>query len=250
MLGSHSADPIVTFAARGNAEYTVSVHDVDFAGDRSFVYHLYVTASPRILAAHPAAGKQGETRDVEFVVTDGARIDLVRRSVTFPAAGTRLDYRLDTPRGKTPAFPLLVSRHPQSFGTSKALSAPGGITGVFDRLEEEHRYECAWKKGEVWSLRVDARAIDSPLDVSLSIDGPPDKDGKRKELARNDDLPGTVDAGLEFTVPVDGLYEIVVSECGLGRGRIAGVALYRLEIARPPELDFEPHRCSQGERSA
>src|SRR5262249_453914 len=47
VLGSHSADPIVTFPAKANAEYTVSIHDVDFAGDRSFVYRLSVTAGPR-----------------------------------------------------------------------------------------------------------------------------------------------------------------------------------------------------------
>jgi hypothetical protein len=235
VLGSHSVDPIVTFAAGANAEYTVSIRDVDFAGDRSFVYRLCVTASPRIVAAHPAAGKQGETRDVEFIVTDGAKIETVRRSVTFPATDSSFGYRFETPRGKTPAFPLLVSRHPQSFSTSKSLPAPGGITGVFDRSDEEHRYECTWKKGEVWSLRVDARSIDSPLDVSLAIDAPPDKAGKRKEFARNEDLAGTIDAGLDFTVPADGLYEIVVSDVA-GKGG-SPAAVYRLEIAAQ-EPDF------------
>jgi hypothetical protein len=235
VLGSHSADPIVTFTAKANADYTVSIRDVDFAGDRSFVYRLCVTASPRILAARPAAGRQGETRDIEFVVTDGARVELIKRSVTFPATGSRSDYRLDTPRGKTPAFPLLVSRHPQSLADSKTLAAPGGVSGTFAQADEEHRYLCAWKKGEIWSLRVDARTIDSPLDVTLAINGPPDKDGKRKELARNEDLPGTLDAGLDFAVPADGLYEIVVSDAAGKGGSPASV--YRLEIASP-EPDF------------
>ena len=235
VLGSHSADPVVTFAARANAEYTVSIHDVDFAGDRSFVYRLSVTAGPRILAAHPAAGKQGETRDVEFVVTDGNRVERINRSVTFPATGPSFPYRLDTPLGKTPPFPLLVSRHPQSVAGPKMLPLPCGITGVFDRSDDEHRFLCAWKKADVWSLRVDARTIDSPLDMTLSINGPPDKDGKRKELARNEDLPGTIDAGLEFTAPADGLYEIVVSDAAGKGGTPASV--YRLEVA-PSEPDF------------
>ena len=228
-------DPIVTFAAKANAEYTVGIRDVDFAGDRSFVYRLCITAGPRILAARPAAGKQGETRDIEFVVTRGDKVELVKRSVTFPANGPSYAYRLDTPQGKTPAFPLLVSRFPQTFAPTKTLALPGGVTGVFDRTDDEHRYQCAWKKGEVWSLRVDARTIDSPLDVSLSINSPPDKDGKRKELARNDDLPGTLDAGLDYTVAADGLYEIVVSDAASRGGSPASV--YRLEIA-PPEPEF------------
>src|SRR5262249_25517007 len=37
---TEGTDVALTFAARAGAEYVVSVRDVDFAGDRSFVYRL------------------------------------------------------------------------------------------------------------------------------------------------------------------------------------------------------------------
>jgi hypothetical protein len=110
------------------------------------------------------------------------------------------------------------------------LLLPTGITGVLDQPDAEDHYFCAWKKGEVWSLSLEARRLGSPLDVALAIIGP---DGK--ELARNDDLPETTDAGLEFAVPADGTYQVVVSDMAGKTGTRS--AIYRLVI-RPPASDF------------
>ena len=118
------------------------------------------------------------------------------------------------------AFPLMLSDLAEVAAHAKGsvpgdssrtgpawLTEPVGITGVLDQPDKEDRYFCVWKKGDVWSLRAEAQRIGSPLDVSLAIVGP-----SGKELARNDDLPETTDAGLEFTVPADGTYQIVVSD--------------------------------------
>jgi hypothetical protein len=79
-------------------------------------------------------------------------------------------------------------------------------------------------------LAVEARRFGSPLDVALTVLGP---DGK--ELARADDLPGTTDAGLEFTVPADGEYTLVISDVAGKSGSRA--AVYRLTAERV-ERDF------------
>src|SRR5205823_5517088 len=92
-------------------------------------------------------------------------------------------------------------------------------------------------KGEEWAIAVEARRFGSPLDVTLAVRGP---DGK--ELARNDDLPGTTDAGLAFTVPADGAYQLVVADmAGTGGSR---AAIYRLAV-RPPLDDFSLTTVSQ-----
>ena len=80
------------------------------------------------------------------------------------------------------------------------------MTGVLDRGPEA-RYRCEGKKGDVWDLAVEARRFGSPLDVALAV---LDADGK--ELARNDDLPGSTDAGLSFTVPADGVYTLLITD--------------------------------------
>ncbi len=238
--GTNGTDPALTFAARKGEAYTVSIHDVDFGGDRSHVYRLSITPGPRVVAALPAAGRHGETREVEFVgigvASGAARLESVKRRVTFPAAGRALDYRLETMHGTAPPFRLYLDDLPQGVASGPGdartgtLALPAGVTGVLDRPDAEDRYRCTWKKGEVWSLRVEAQRLGSPLDATLAILGP---DGK--ELARNDDLPGTTDAGLEFTVPADGTYQVVVGDSAGKSGSRA--AVYRLVVRRPP-ADF------------
>jgi hypothetical protein len=236
VAGTDGIDPALTFAAKAGAEYVLSVHDVDFGGDRSYVYRLTLTPGPRVVGAIPAAGRRGETREVEFVgvgiASGGTKLESVKRSVTFPATGSAFDYRLETPFGTAPPFPLLLSDLPEIVGGPGPArqAGPMGITGVLDRPDAEDRHPFNWKKSEVWSLAVAARRIGSPLDVALVVLGP---DGK--ELARNDDLPGTTDAGLEFAVPADGAYHVVVSDTAGKSGTRA--AIYHL-TARQPAPDF------------
>jgi hypothetical protein len=247
VLGANGIDPSLTFAAKPDQEYVVSVHDIDFGGDRSYVYRLGITPGPRVVGALPAAGRRGETREVEFVgigvASGAAKLESVKRRVTFPAAGSSFDYQLETPLGTAPPFRLLLSDLPETVEFPRhnkkagSLTLPAGITGALEQPDAEDRYLCAWKKGEVWSLTLEARRIGSPLDVALAVLGP---DGK--ELARNDDLPETTDAGLDFTVPADGTYQIVVSDMAGKSGSRS--AIYRL-VVRQPVSDFALHLTAQ-----
>src|SRR5207302_8129148 len=132
----------------------------------------------------------------------------------------------------TPPFSLLLDDLPETVACprldrkSAHLILPAAITGVLDQPDAQDRYFCAWKKGEVWSLAVQAQRIGSPLDVALTVLGP---DGK--QLAHNDDLPETTDAGLDFTVPADGTYQLVVRDLAGKAGSRS--ALYRLGVRRP-----------------
>jgi hypothetical protein len=240
--GTSGSDPSLTFVAKKNVEYLVSVRDIDFNGDRSFVYRLTVTPGPRVMGAIPAAGKRGETREVEFVgigvATGGMKLESVKRRVVFPAAETKpfFEYRLETPHGFAPAFRLFLGDWnetvsvPHDNNKKATLILPAGVTGVLEKPDAEDHYFCSWKKGEVWALSLEARRLGSPLDVSLAILGP---DGK--EIVRNDDLPGTTDAGLDFTVPLDGLYQIVVRDVAGKGGKRSSI--YRL-VVRKPAADF------------
>ena len=230
VAGTNGFDPSLTFQAKAKEEFVVNVYDIDFGGDRSYVYRLTITDGPRIVGAIPAAGRRGDTREIEFIVDNGGgTLISSRRRVAFPATGSSLPYRLETPLGTTPPFPLPLSDLPETIARPRP-EFPGGITARLDQNDAEDRYFCAWKKGEIWSLQVEARRIGSPLDVAVAILGP---DGK--ELARNEDLPDTTDAGLDFTVPADGTYSVVVSDSS-GKGGTPR-ALYRL-LARPQTSDF------------
>lgn len=231
-------DPALTFAAQAGAEYVVSVRDVDFGGDRSFVYRLSMIPGPRVVAAIPASGRRGETRSVEFVgfglATGKPQLESIQRPVAFPAnpALSSFPYQLETSWGTTPAFPLLVSdlaesvTLPRTSSNGQSLRLPAAVTGVLDQPGAEDRFVLEAKKGETWNITLEARRLGSPLDVALTLLG---TDGK--ELATNDDLPGTTDAGLSFAVPSDGTYQLVVADRAGKSGSRA--AVYRLVIQQP-----------------
>jgi hypothetical protein len=197
-------DPALTFTAAAGAEYQIAVHDIDHTGDRSFVYRLDMRSGPRVLGTIPAALQRGESREVEFLLATGnTKIESVKKPVAAPAGdAASFPFRLDTPFGSlTHSIPLSDLKD----GTA----LPGAITGVFDKPNAELRYPLAGKKGDRWSVLVESRRFGSPVDPSVKLLGP---DGK--PVAMNDDLPGTTDAGLEFTLPADGAYQLVVTDAG------------------------------------
>jgi hypothetical protein len=222
----------LTFWATANTEYTVHITDLDFRGDASFVYRLTLTPGPRIVATIPAAGKRGETRDVEFVgyglATGKPKLESVTAKVSFPvdASKSMFTHRLNTSFGTTPPFDIPLSDVAETVATAKeqTLTLPAAITSVMDQAAEV-RFKCDGKKGDVWVLSAEARRFGSPLDLSLAI-----VDAMGKELARNDDLPGTTDAGLTFAVPADGTYSIVASDVSGKAGTRS--AVYRLAVQK------------------
>jgi hypothetical protein len=229
----------LTFDVQEGQQYTLSLHDVDFRGDRSFVYRLDLRMGPRVVAALPAAGRRGETQNIEFVgwgIASGrAQLESMTRPVTFPAdaVGDSFSVRLETPFGAAAPFQLFLSDWPETVAVTpgpRTLTLPTALTAVLDGAETEHRYSLIGLQGETWSLAAEARRIGSPLDVSLSI---LNADGK--ELVRNDDQPGTTDAALEFAVPADGPYTIVVADASGHSGSRA--AVYHL-TAHYAERDF------------
>jgi hypothetical protein len=225
-------DTALTFAAEADKGYTLSVYDLDFRGNRSFVYQVSIETGPRIVATIPAAGLKGETRSVEFVgyglTADGTALESVKRDITFPATGeANFEYEFKTSAGEVASTTLGISEFAQlceSDGQPMAL--PLSVTGVLDERYGEDSYKLSGTKGDNWSIDLKAQRIGSPLDVALAV-----FDATGKELKRSDDVAGTTDAALEFPVPADGEYRIAVSDSSGRSGNRA--AVYRLQVRKP-----------------
>ena len=236
---SEGRDLTLTMIAQANAPYELSLHDLDFAGDRSYVYRLTLTPGSHVVAAYPTASKRGETRKVEFLgiglATGGSELETVARDVSFPAAAEvkSFAYSVETPFGNAKPITLLVSdlaEQVEAVGAATTpLPAPGAITGSLEARFGSDQFTVDLKQGDKWGINAQARAIGSPLDLELQVLGP---DGK--QVATNDDEKGTTDASLALVVPVDGAYRIVVSDRSGKSGSRA--ANYRLSI-EPPRAD-------------
>ncbi len=253
-----------TFAAQADESYVLSIHDLDYAGDRSYVYRLTMTEGPRVVATYPAAGKRGETRRVEVVLDHGNKTESVAHDIAFPneptsAALAQLPFAL-TFRGEGGAKPGAPAGKGKPAKNAKAVAAvgaverasaiglsdfnerleadlsdrklevPGAVTGFIDSRFGNDRYTVAFKKGEKWSIRAEARSIGSPLDLDVAV---LNADGK--QLAMQEDAPGTTDADVEFAVPSDGDYQIVLTDRSGASGSKA--ANYRL-VLEPVDEDF------------
>ena len=230
-------DLALTFAATAGVVYAVDVYDLDFRGDRAFVYQLSMIPGPQVLAAIPASGRRGETRQVEFigygVATGAARLESTTRELAFPAdpTATTFLYRLETPHGMAAPFTLRVSdltETLESDDSTHRLNMSTAVTGILDERFAEDRYTVAGKKGDVWAIKLAAAKSGSPMDVALAV-----LDATGKELARSDDLPGSTDAALDFTVPADGEYQVGISESSGQSGNRAAVYHLTIEPAVP-----------------
>ncbi len=241
LADTQGRDLVTTFAATAGGKYTISLHDLDFAGDRSYVYRLAITRGPRVLAAYPAAGKRGQTQKIDFVgigiATGVAQVETLSKDVTFPAdaAAASFQYKLETPHGIAPPITLLLSDlaeqvKPNGASEMPLAALPAAVTGAMEARFGSDTYLINLKKDEKWKITAESSSIGSPLDLELSILGP---DGK--QLATADDLPTSTDPLLLFAAPADGTYKIIVSDkSGQSGSREAN---YRLVI-EPQREDF------------
>lgn len=229
-------DTALTFAATAGETYIVSVYDLDFRGNRSYTYQLTMTSGPRVVAAIPSVGQRGEKRPVKFVgygiATGSAKLESVTHEVTFPAdaAADAFTWNLKTDFGTCP-YVLRVSDVPQTDEATTQLTLPAGVTGVFSERFGEDRYRATGAKGDVWDISVSSERLQSPIDAVVAV-----FNEEGKELARNDDTPGSTDAVLQFKVPADGDYQISVADASSNSGTPA--ATYHLSV-QPAEPDFQ-----------
>jgi hypothetical protein len=232
-------DQTFSFPAQPQMVYTLALHDLDFAGDRSYVYRLRIAPGTQVLAAYPAGGRRGETRPIEFVgyglATGGPQLESVTQPVTFPATPgvTSVEPVVQTAAGTALPFPLAVGEGPELVegpGSSQGAltEIPAAYTGSFETRFGQEQVTFPGKKGDVLRLVAQSRSPARRLDLELVVLGP---DGK--ELARNDDTPGSTDAEVLLTIPDDGTYTAQLTERGGQSGSREGC--YRLSITKPVE---------------
>ena len=247
-------DERFTFAAEAGQEYFAKIYDVDFRGNRSFVYRLSFTPGPRLLSTFPAVVQRGVTQDVEFfgfgLETGAAKLESVTRTlnVTADAAETSFRDQLKLSGDQSVSFTIPLSDLPERVEVRKTnlpatspieLSVPSAMTGVLDQRYGVDRYRISGAKDDVWAIDVQAESLGSPLDVSLAI---AKEDGA--ELIRVDDVPGTTDASIVFTVPLDGVYDLLVSDTSGASGNRQAVYRLAIQSAKPGFRLTVPELCA------
>lgn len=212
-------DPVISFFAHENQTYTVSVRDLDYRGFRSSIYRLSMTAGPRVLATIPAAGQRGSSRSVEFIglglTTGQLTLESTVRDIKFPHVPSQkiLPYTLQTAHGSAGAVSLAITDVEELIEPADQpaepllLTIPAALSGRLGKRHEKDSYRIQGRQGDQLVLTAEAQGSDSNLDLALTLTGP---DGK--EVGQNDDAPGTKNAKLAATLPIDGEYRLVISD--------------------------------------
>lgn len=241
-MDTEGTDPVLTFHATKGKSYVVAVRDLDYRGFRCMTYRLAVSPGPRVIAAVPSGGRRGEIRTVEFlgigIATGQNQLETVSRDVAFPTEETQshFRYKLQTPYGDATELSLAVSDlaeqvEPEpSTEDIRRIVMPCAVTGRLSAQNRKDRYTVTGHKGDHWTVWAETRCLVSSLDLALTVIGP---DGK--EIAANDDSPGTTDPRLSTVLPADGEYQIVVSD--MSGPTDSHRSIYRL-VLRPTNCDF------------
>ena len=234
-VDTRGVDASLTFLAQAGEDYTVSLHDLDFRGNRAYVYRLKMTTGPRILATVPAVGQRGTATEFELIgvglATGRPVLESIRRSIRIPPTGADVEsLSVALSAGQEVPLDLPAGDIPETVRTVDAdgevrLSAPCGVTARFGG-RDEHRYKLAGAAGVHWKIAAQSWRFGAGLDLAVAILGP-----GGEELAANDDLAGTVDAGLDVTLPADGDYTLVVTNNSFASD--SPTSIYRLAVEEP-----------------
>ncbi len=205
-----------------DGEYTVSVHDSEYAAPAQSFFRLRIGAWQQVYQLFPSFVARNQTskvvaesfaEDVKATNTTGAL------PLAFPKGGIW--------SGPRPF--VMVSPHAEWLeqpANDKLQEIPAGAAGISGKLltaYEEDRYRIAVAPGQKIRLEVFAERIGSPIDVALVV-----RNEKGDQLARGEDSPGTLDPVLEYAVP-DKVTSILVGVVDAqGRGGPRGI--YRLVI--------------------
>ena len=237
-------DGALTFAAKGGELYTARLHDVDFRGDRSFVYRLALKVGPRVVTTIPARGRRGETLEIEFVgyglATGAAALESIRQPVQFPSEPAAAVHRhlLSTPAGAVEvAIPVgdlseVAVVVPPAAMPERGLPIvpPLGMTLRAPTEEEDLRFEWESTEKQVWTVALQSQEIGSSLDLSLRVLGP---DGAL--VAESDDQPGTLDPEVQVAAAKPGRYTAVLHSLTPRSGGLDET--FRIEV-RPQSAGF------------
>ncbi|MFO0805987.1 MAG: PPC domain-containing protein [Gemmataceae bacterium] len=197
------------------------------------LYSVPLAATPGTKQKLALRGKFLDTvKDVKVIGADGAKVKVLGGKKT-PAANnqpgerlgeTELEIELELPKDAKPgaalvagdsapyvlmlpdAAPAVAEKEPNDgFDTAQAIPFPAAVDATIKADRDADVFKFEGKKGTKVRIEVQAAKFGSPMDGFLSL-----YDTDRKLLAAIDDVKGSPDPVIEWTLPRDGTYFVTV----------------------------------------
>ena len=237
-------DPVLSFEAPRDGDYTLAVKDSIYRGREDFVYRLKVGRLPYITGVFPLGGRAGEQLRCELtgwnLPTNSIVLNLGNSASTVEQLSVEA-------QGKpSNSMPIAVEPWPSTpeaepnntLPAASSLTLPVVINGKIHEPGDVDYFRFQGKAGQTVVAEVRARRLLSPLDSALKL-----TDAEGRSLASNDDFEDKAtglmthhaDSYLIVTLPTNGAYCIRLNDTQSHGGPEYS---YRLRISEP-RPDFE-----------
>jgi hypothetical protein len=229
-------DPQIAFPVPKDGRYSVRVFafpatpdsEIRFFGSELCIYRLTLTTRGFADCAFPLAVSLKKPGLVEL---RGWNIPESTKKVAVQTDAVSDRFPVRHAAVINPAF-IRIETHdcisetePNDRNNPQPIDTPITVSGRIDPPHDVDAFSIVLKKDDKRQIKVEARAIGSPLDPVLAV-----FDSKGKQLEEVDDVKESADPALLFTAPADGTYRLEVRD----RFQHGGDRyFYRLRIVTP-----------------
>ncbi|MEW4566646.1 PPC domain-containing protein [Tautonia sp. JC769] len=227
-------DPSLAFTAPTSGRYVVRAFafpaqpdsSIRYSGSDDYVYRLTLTTGGYVDLAHPSVVGQDEQTEVDAVGWNDPAEPL--RVVVGPER-TAVAWHPDLAGFAELTVSDLPVLRVSDIDEEHPATLPSLICGQLAGDGQADRFPVRAEAGSSVQLRVEARAIGSPMDVVIKV-----VDSSGEELAEMDDLRRQLDPELTVKVPDDGTLHVHVRDL---HRRGGSRFVYRVEAREPaPEV--------------
>lgn len=216
--------------------YSVELHDLIYRGEGPGVFRLKLGDLQYADLTFPLGVESGKAATLDFLSTsfpsNAKASDTVAGFGIEPAPWPAVVALISGSRPKLAVNPFSEIAEQRSENKPQELSAaPIGVSGKVSARGEHDLYRLPVTPGQVLRFEVFSHRLGLPADLAITI-----MNEQQGGLASNDDLPGTKDPGLSFTVS-QGVNAILVGVRD-ALNLADSLAVYRLQITPEPMPDF------------
>jgi hypothetical protein len=237
-------DPVLICQVPEDGEYVLEIRDSIYRGRRDFVYRIEMGELPFIDYIFPLGGEENRKVPVQL-----HGVNLPTDQIMVETYGNAPEIRELTVTGKhhhlsnTRAFSVdtvssILEAEPNNLA-AQAQTLPGSVVvdGRIDRPGDSDCFSFEGREGEEFSIEVQARRLDSPLDARLVL-----LDSEEHIVAISDDevdrgaglVTHHADSLIQYELPSSGQYTVRLDDL---QGKGGPEYAYRLRVG-PAQPDY------------
>jgi hypothetical protein len=240
-------DARLTFTPPADGNYTVELHDLEYAAPAPNFFRLKIGNWEYADLVFPPAVQAGTKRTLTLISgsANGQTIEYSAPENDSESVRSAPWKNIATSAGFRP--PVVISSYPEIIESPAKDSPlnlpaiPSGVSGRFLEPGEQDVFQLDVTPGTKLRFEVFADRIGSPIDASLEI-----QNEKGARLAANDDIAGTPDPRIDYTVPANVKRLRIAVKDTNGRG--GPNCIYRIAVTPVPgsgPADFQLQLAQQ-----